>query len=87
MKKILFFAFMLTMSTGAFAASEKDTFCTIVVSPCEQSTKYCICRFCNKRADCQSTAKNDGGVQQIKDIGIRVGINYSCSYIYLRESI
>lgn len=36
MKKILFFAFMLTMSTGAFAASEKDTFCTIVVSPCEK---------------------------------------------------
>lgn len=36
MKKILFFAFMLTMSTGAFAASEKGTFCTIVVSPCEK---------------------------------------------------
>ena len=34
MKKILFFAFMLTMSTGAFAASEEDTLCTIVVSPC-----------------------------------------------------
>lgn len=36
MKKILFFAFMLTMSTGAFAASEENTFCTIVVSPCEK---------------------------------------------------
>lgn len=27
---------MLTMSTGAFAASEEKTFCTIVVSPCEK---------------------------------------------------
>lgn len=35
MKKILLFAFMLTVSAGAFATTEK-TMCTIVVSPCEQ---------------------------------------------------
>ena len=42
MKKILFFAFMLTMSTGAFAASEEKPLCTIVVSCCESTYKKCL---------------------------------------------